>query len=290
MRKAKLSLIATIAVGLLAISTAGVSTWAWFQTNASATVTAESTSTTITTAKPDEYAFYAYKGNRDSSHSLTNTFSTDFTLITSSNLAAETSLTGIKPGDIKTYCIVISGHDTSKNVSLNITKITSNDAYMESSGVKHRYIHGGSVEINIGWAINIYSTAATSNASSGYSTFVTSATGTDKFNYYNNNRSTLLAGTSDGNAINLSTPISIYNDAVANSTVYLYYSVVFTNVNSTLYKEVDSSGNSLFVPSTDNTRRFMLYNDSDSAFEKTRYNSNCYQGLTFALNTLSLAF
>lgn len=209
-------------------------------------------------------------------------------MINSGNISAQTNLSNLKPGDIKTYCIAITGHDTSKNVNLSITKITSNDANMESS--KHRYVYGGSTEINIGWAINIYSTVATSSTSSGYSSFVTSTSGTDKFGYTNNNRSTLLAGTSDGNAIVLSTPIPIYNSTVANATVYLYYSVVFMNTNDTLYKEVDSSGNSVQVPSTDSTRRFKLYNGSDSALEKSRCNSNCYQGLTFALNTLSLSF
>lgn len=287
--KGKLPLLFSTFVALLAVFTASVSTFAWFQAQASVNIQTTTTSTSITVNKPDDYAFYAYKGNTDSSHTLQDSFSSDFTLITSDNIATETSLVSLKPGDVKTFCLVIEGHDPNKNISLNITKITSNDASMQSIG--HRYVYNEEdIEINIGWAINIYSTAATSNNSLGYSTFVSSASGDDKFGYTNNNRSTLLAGEADGNAIALSTPISIFNDSINSSTVYLYYSIVFANDNSTLYKEVDSGGRSLPVPSTEAIRRFKLYNNEDSALEKSRCNSNCYQGLTFALNALSLTF
>ena len=289
--KRKLSLLSTIGVGFLAVSSGSIATYAWFQANANVNIQTTSTSTTITVSRPDDYAFYAYKGNRlDSWTNKGESFSDDFTTINSSNIALETELTDFNPGDIKTYCVVMSGHDTSRNVSLNITKITSNDAYLQSA--KHRYIHGGYVDINIGWAINIYSTVATTNATSGYSSFVISTSGEDKFTYTNNNRSTYLDGTDGGsNSINLTTPIPIYDAAVSSSTVYLYYSVVFMNTNDTLYREVDANGDSLLVPNSESaSRQFKIYSERDSALEKSRCNSNCYEGLTFALNTLSLTF
>ncbi len=283
-KQRKLKMAMMIGFAVLSTTSLAVSSFAWFIVKNKATFNVNQ----LTVEAPDDFAFYAYKGNRDASHTLQSTFADDFTLINSSNLSTETNLTDLKPGDVKTYCIVISSHDTSKNVTLNITKITSNDANMQSG--KHRYVHGGTVEINIGWAINIYSTAATSNASTGYSSFVTSTTGTDKFTYTNNNRSTYLAGTTDGNAINLSTPIPVFDTTVASATVYLYYSVVFDNSNEVLYREVDSTGDSVLIPGSASTRYFKVYNNSDSALEKSRCNSNCYQGLTFALNSLSLEF
>ena len=91
MRKAKASLIATIAIGLLAISTAGVSTYAWFQAASQVQIQASGDSTTITVAKPDDYEFYAYNGNKQLTYTVKNVFHNDeneangdFTLVTSS--------------------------------------------------------------------------------------------------------------------------------------------------------------------------------------------------------------
>ena len=118
MRKAKLSLIATIAVGLLAISTAGVSTWAWFQTNASATVTTESTSTTITVSKPDDYTFCSFKGNEVDDYTPTNSFATDFReLTTTSDVNTYTNFVGIKPGKTMLFCVKIQNPN---NVNLEV--------------------------------------------------------------------------------------------------------------------------------------------------------------------------
>ena len=280
----KLSLIGTIFVSMLSVCSAGVSTFAWFQAQANVNITTSSTSTMISVSRPDDYSFYAYKGNRNSSHILQNNFTNDFTLIDdSTKLAEETELSNFNPGDIKTYCLVMNGHDASKNVDLSITQITSNDALKQYSKNRFVYESGGSessTQINVGWAINIYTSYDTTNSSLGYSSFVNSRTGRDRFDYTNG--STILDGTTTGNIITLTRPISIFNQSISSSTVYLYYSIVFTNDSSIFYREVDATGKAVLEPNKD---------ENDRYFEQSANgNSNCYELLTFALNTLTLTF
>lgn len=59
----RLTLIYTTAIALLAVFSAAISTFAWFQANASATVNTESDSVDITVAAPDAVKFYYFKGN-----------------------------------------------------------------------------------------------------------------------------------------------------------------------------------------------------------------------------------
>ena len=44
----------------------GVSTFAWFQASANVEIETTNTSTTITVSKPEDFVFYAYKGNTTS--------------------------------------------------------------------------------------------------------------------------------------------------------------------------------------------------------------------------------
>ena len=62
MRKAKAKLILTLGVALLSVLTMGVSTFAWFQAQASATVDETNSYTSITVNKPEgTYTYYAYR-------------------------------------------------------------------------------------------------------------------------------------------------------------------------------------------------------------------------------------
>ena len=283
MRKAKLSLIASIAVGLLAITTAGVSTYAWFQANSSATITANSTSTTITVNKPDEYAFYAYKGN-NASHTYTGTFATDFEAITSLNLAEKTTFSNFYPTKAMTFAVAMEGCTVGNPISLNLTKVTSNTINKQNAS-KHRLVRSGAKEINVGWAIDIY-TKCVASPNSNYNDLInqtSTLSAGDKFACTSANDSTYLAASStEGNIITLSSSISLYNQNATATTMYLFYTVYFTNATSTWYKEVSSTGTVLSLESTENTRYF----DADSS----NGNSNCFAGLTFALNELTLSF
>lgn len=285
MKKGRAGLIFSISVGLTAILTASVSTYAWFQASASATVQAVSDSTTITVSKPDDYAFYYYNNNKLSTYNSPNgTFSNDFTAITSSNVGTATSMDGMYPGQRLTFAITKSGLTASSSpVSLSITKVMSNTIYKQNAS-KHRYIHGGTTDINIGWAMNVYCTVLGSNSANpessltGYSSFITSPS-SDLFTCTSANESTYLAGSSTNNVITLTNPISLCSGTATHSNMFILYTVEFSNANTTFYKEVNSSGIDITVPSTANTRYFT---------SSTSGNSNCYAGLNFQLNELSL--
>ena len=283
MTKARASLITSVIIGLLAITTAGVSTYAWFQANSSATVTAESTSTTITAAKPDDYAFYAYKGNK-ASYTYTGTFATDFEAITSLNIEEKTSFTNFYPNKAMTFAVVMTGCTVGNTISLNLTKVTSNTINKQNVS-KHRLVRNGAKEINIGWAIDIY-TKCVASPNSSYNDLVNepdTLSAGDKFLCSSGNDTTYLAASSTAaNVITLSSAISLYNANATATSMYLFYTVYFTNSSSTWYKEVNSTGTALLVESTENTRYF----DADT----TNGNSNCFAGLTFALNELTLSF
>ena len=303
MRKTKLSLIATIAVGLLAISTAGVSTYAWFRSAANATVTAQSTSTTITASKPDEYTFYAFKGNRiydynndgdPDDFTANGTFSHDFHAITSSNASALTdySTIGFYPTKSLIYCLGISGHVSGVDVTLNISSMISNNAIKQTSGAQHRYVTGGTTEINIGWAIDIY-TMASQDGSGYFSSWynVAQSDSNDKFRTSNQTGSTLVSqavlnqGSYASQTIDVSaSPINLFTANSTQktwSTIYIFYRILFSNAGNTLYTEQNATdGND--IPKTAGNREFTANSSTGT--------SNCYAGLKFQLINLDLSW
>lgn len=292
--KRKLSLMWTIISSLAMVGTASVATFAWFQASAAASVQTASTSTTITVNKPNEHAFYAYKGNRDPSHSLTNTFSTDFTTITSSNAAEETDLSslsnGFYPGRSFVFAVSVSELSEGDPVALKTVRITSNNTTKQGIS-QSRQVRTGSIPINIGFAVNIHSMATDTN--SGYGAFTTNDPSTsayktaypDKFDYSDAAPGTLnSAGSAVAPAFALS--LTLYTGSISSGYTekYIFYRVVFSNENATLYKEVNSSGVEQKTAPESGPRYFDKYTSGSTA----GYTSNCYAGLGFALNELEL--
>lgn len=284
-KKAKATLIYTLALSLVAVFSASISTFAWFQATAEVNVETSSTSTTITTSKPDDYTFYYYNKNGTANYgSPSGTFGSDFTQVTSSSLeAGKTSFTEFIPGQKLTFALYI---ENVQNILLKITKIKSNNAYQQAS--KHRYICGGSTEINICESIDIYSHYCTSDSMS-YTTFITSPTG-DKFTPTSATAETALAYSSISSNVRTLTAakqIEIFNVTSSTLTskknVYVFYTVYFSTASGILYKEYNESSatNELIVPSTEDTRYFQQNNSGTN---------NCYAGLDFALNELALTF
>ena len=279
-------LIYATMVSLVCVMAASISTFAWFQAQANVNIQTNSTSTTITVSKPDDYVFYYYNKNNLSTYGTPNgTFSNDFAAVTSSNAGSVTSMTGMYPGQRLTFAVSKGGLTASSTpISLSITKVMSNTINKQSN-TKHRYIRGGTTDINIGWAMNVYCTVLGSNAANpettltGYSTFIT-APSTDKFTCTSANESTYLAGSATNNVITLDTPIPLHSGTATHSTMFVLYTVEFSNADTTYYQEVDGSGTVLTVPSTADTRYF---NSTTSG------NSNCYAGLNFQLNELALS-
>ncbi len=303
MRKAKASLIASIAVGLLAITTAGVSTYAWFQASANATVQTVGNDCEITVAKPDDFVFYKYNGNKttytpgltDNNDDGVIDFYDDFTpLVSSSDMATETSLTGMYPGQAMTFAIKLTNVTSA---SVDITKVKSNDSVMEGLS-QNRYVSGqGSataMPVNVGWAMNVFATSFTTKASSNYTTFVGSPSGEDKFKYdeldntqaggnYIYHRAYYLAGATASNVVTLTRPINIFSTSSTSDQLFIVYSVVFSNNDSTYFNEVDGyagSPNVINVPPESGNRYFS---------KNTSGNSNCYASLSFALKEIKIS-
>lgn len=293
MNTKRYSLVFATAVAFCTVCAAGVSTFAWFQANASATVTTSSTSTTITVSKPDDYTLYYYNGNL-SSHTYTGTFSSDFTAITnSSDLSTYTTLNAIYPGKIMVFAVTMTSCDTSNYIDLKLTKVTSN-TINDQDGSKHRYRRSPQTEVNIGWAIDIYSAAvATASVNGSYNTMVNnpgSLSAQDKFSFaIGTTKAASLAGEISSNVITLSTPIELYRSLATATNMTLFYSVYFSDASTTWFKETNAGGSeSYYAPQSNATRYFDQY--SSGTNNDKLYNSNCYAGLRFQLNELSLTF
>lgn len=302
MRKAKASLIATIAIGLLAISTAGVSTYAWFQASSQVQIQASSSSTTITVNKPDDFTFYAYKGNKLSTWPNKGTFGYDFVSVTSSTLAEYTSFTSFVPGQNFVYCVKAQ---QASSLQIYIKKIISNNATKQ--GLPHERLTWSSNSINVGWAIDIFEYDEVTNhdvlPSTNYLTLVSTlernSNYPDRFDFSETNNRTVLeasgTGSSPEKVITLSSDIGIYDNSVStlnygkttsalNNTkdVYAFFSVVYSDSSDTYYQEVKSGSDStpVVVSPTDRDRYFQKDDENG--------NSNCYAGLRFALNQITV--
>lgn len=316
MRKTKLNLIAALAVGLLAVSTAGVSTYAWFQAQSQVQIDTTESYTNITVNKPEsDFEYYAYRGNRTPSHKCgetdvdgdkSYTFSDDFISLTSSNVASETNLEslGFYPGKSFTFALKISSLTASTStIAFATSKVISNNATKQSLS-HERYVKNTTKKVNVGWAINLHaylvnaSTASPSGVS-GYTTFVSSnpedasylSSYPDKFRFDDSSTGTyaytLLDNPGDSNKIfSLSLPL-VNTTTAAASSAYIFYRVVFSKVDSSLYKEVNDAGAYQIEPVTTADRLFVRYSDGDSE-NKSKYTSNCYAGLSFALSELAI--
>ena len=127
--KRKLSLATTICLSLFTVISASVVSFAWFQANANATISATSSSTNITVNKPDSYVYYAYAGNGDSSYvpeDAGNDFSDDFiTLNTPELVATYTNFDEMSPGDVYVFAVQVKA---ASSVSLVLNEIVSNNS------------------------------------------------------------------------------------------------------------------------------------------------------------------
>lgn len=306
-RERKLKLALMIGFAVVSTSSLAVSTFAWFVSRAKATL---STSTMVVDS-PDDFDFYAYAGNPDSSYVPEDLkpgeeeggerygFDHDFVKLSRDDDAATLnhylSMNGIYPGRSLTFAFDVQGRS---NAKISITKITSNDAVKQGikgsdKNIQHRYAMKGTteVEVNVGWAIDIYAMELTSD--SVYASFVTDPsngyTSTDDLFLYDDmsddttkHATAYLAGSEDDNhVITLTNPIELYSSDDLTDVKYVLISVLYSDAPSTYFKEVESSSGS--APVID-----VVPEKGDRYFRKDSDigTSNCYSNLTFALNEL----
>ena len=316
--KMKLSLLASTGVSLLAVASASISTFAWFQAQADVTITTSGASTTITVNKPDSYTFFAYKGNIESSWDKKgDSFGDDFVrIVDSSSLAIYTNFSNFVPGNRFVYCVKI---EQAKGLKILLKKLISNDSTKQ--GLTHqRRSYVGEHLINVGWAIDIFeyeeSVAHESNPSNSYLTMIgidyaTSAY-PDRFNFTEPAYGTTdpLAASGEGSSpnkvITLSSDVKIYDNKTstanyAKSTsdldttkdTYVFFSVLFSNHNSTYYQLVKGSTDSSPIyeyPTSEVTSNSSVYDvDLDRYYYKqTGGDSSCYADLKFAFSEIAV--
>ena len=300
--KRKLSLMWTIISSLAMVGTASVATFAWFQASAAAEVHTASTSTTITVNKPDDFTFLEYRGNRQTTWPSKGSFANDFVEVTSETIAPATTFSNYVPGKNYVYCIKA---ENASSLNIYISKIISNSATKQ--GMAHeRVTYDGAHNVNVGWAIDIfeYEEVANhgSNPTSGYTTLVgklvSDSNYGDRFNFSETTNRTVLedagTGVAPNKVISLASSVGIYDNSIsslnyAKSTaaldstkdMFVFFSVVYSDHNSTYYREVKGSSDpsDVIVSPTNRDRYFKKGTDG---------NSNCYAGLKFALTQIDV--
>ena len=285
MRKARASLIASVVIGLLAVTTAGVSTYAWFQASASSTINTNSSVTTISVSAPENTTLgsatlYKYNGNGDYGYtaaiSSSATVASNFTDITGSNVTVTPA-----PGRKMTYCVKVS--------STNSKNLTNGDlelmAYTSTNVTTRKVVTASSIVqdtidevtadryIKIEEAINIYAHLSSDGT---YGT----ASSTDKFAFdyehpYPTSSTNLSLLPSDAKTV-----------ASATTSLYAFFTIEFSN--TVLYKEYERISD---VSYTDTLYNTPVDDSSTRYFFKpvSGGNSSCFEGLTFKITSLKLS-
>ncbi len=314
-------MVLTVSVALLAVVSIGVSTFAWFQANADVNIQATSDSTTITVSKPEDFVFYAYKGNKND-HTLVNSNEKDldddfFTIATSSDLERETIFDGtFVPGSKMVFALQFSNHTSGTQLSLEATDLLSQNVKKAlSDNTKSRLDKANDKEINIGWAISIYSTivaSATKPKATAYYSFVNAPSGTDMITLAPNNSGGAnpdyqYIGKSNGTGVSLGSTygndnyckaasnIDIYRNNTSTVTAgFIFYAIVFNDAVADRYAETETSAigdtTPIVIPSTENTRYFIPNSGVSPSTNMLEYNSNCYSGLKFHISAMTFTF
>lgn len=218
-------------------------------------------------------------------------------------MSEETAFSNFFPG--QNYVYAIQAQQVT-SLSLEITKLISNNTSKQGIAYSRTTYDGGN-DINIGWAIDIfeYDIATTHNSLPLYSNYsailgkkAPDANYPDRFNITEAVNKDVLDVTGSGSApnkvITLGSSIGIYNNATASlnyngttsalstdNDIFVFFSAVFSDSNTTYYKEVKSG--------SDPTEIIVSPSTANRFFKKdTGGNSNCYAGLKFALTEIKL--
>lgn len=289
-KERKIKMLLMIGFAVLSTSSLAAATFAWFTV-----IPARMQSGTMTVTSVDAFDFYAYKGNPDDSYVPEhegNDFEDDFVLLdentSPADLALYTSLSGIAPGKAMTFAFK---YENRTSASVEITKLTSNDGVMQNLSQKCYVANQATTTpVNVGWAINIYTTAITTT--SGYADYVNDPsdgyTAEDLFLYDElsansaYHRANYLAGTTSSNIVTLTNPLTVFQSDSLSGDTYILLSVMFSDESSTYFQEVD--GDSGTASPID-----IAPESGNRYFRKaTTGNSNCYGNLSFAINEIRL--
>ena len=268
MRKAKASLIASVVIGLLAVSTAGVSTYAWFTAQINVNVSSStSDSSSITVSRPDDLTgeCLEYMGNTSNGY-LTKGSETRFATVSASSFG---TISNLKPGYKASYLMKVKGATAYK---LTLTGFTpGSDSNLHIIGGSPNY-SDTNVRISAAHGINIYCKSYTTENHANYLGWVEdtaelNSSTYDKFKYNGSMTSAVL--NDDATATS------------ASSFAYIYFTVTFDDHSPSFYTEYDKAGTGAKPLGYDGSgTRYFLQDDNG--------NSNCFKGLSFRITSLQI--
>lgn len=271
MRKSKTKLIFTLAVALLSVLTMGVSTYAWFQANASVNIQTESDEATITVSAPDPIAvsnpaIYMYRGTPTG----TSVTGTPYTLVSTEQLR---TISDFVPGEQVTFAIKVTA------TSGTISSGSMNLGY-QAYHLLNREIQGNSSKVvTILSAINLSTGTSTNGAYPA--SMIDKLTpvargGIAKSSLTQVNATAKYRLTTPGSISN-----AVNNASFGASTAYFFFTITFVNTSSTFYAETNSSGTVInTTPTSDASTRYFSGSNSGS--------STCYENLNFNITSAAI--
>ena len=300
-RYQKYPLVFATIVSFLSVCTAGVSTFAWFQAQANVNVRAAETSTTITVAAPDSFelgspVMYAYSGNGSAGYNPTTnpasgnvTTPTNFVALTNENKSDWLNISGLVPGRRMTFCAEVSTDGGNINdASLLLTGYTStNNNYRKvlatvadgGAGTQGTYPNNQDQIIRIEDTIIFYVSINTTGVFSlGDPDTLTAHTCAKDY--------TAGSGSQPTKYSNLDYKIGSATGLSA-STIYVFYTIEFSNDQGTWYQEYTCSNNVYHkcydVIANDYAGNRYFYKDSSHG------SSSCYEGLSFTIDSMKIS-
>jgi hypothetical protein len=271
--KFKLSLLGSIGVSLLAVSTAAVSTFAWFRAEADVQVSAASSDpVSITVSKPDDInisvttTLYSFNGNNAPGYIHTNenvtfdpTPSTGtFTEITD----FATAIDGLMPGRSKTFCIKVHGDKSFDSLTLTLKAFSDsadNDTYKR------------------------YKMTNSTTASDSYLKMSEAI----KFNGVCNTSGTFSKSATSGESLVANTT-KITGSNLNNADVYFFYTLIFVDSEDTRYIEYNKVNSVFSVAYT--TSDASTYATGNRYFLKDNTgNNSCFEGLSFTITQFEVS-
>ena len=272
--KVKLSLISTIGVSLLAVSSAAVSTFAWFQAQAQVNVSASSADPVeITVSAPDAIqittALFAYDNN--TANGYTTNVPTSYTQFTTAITSSDV-FSNLYPGRKMSFMIKLTSSSKIPALSLELSSLNSTNATKSNLKV----LNSSKNAVDQSASINILDTTQM-KASMSLGDFGLGNPG-------------IFSGALQGKITEHEkrTFSELANQVASNNTftAYLFYTVSFEDVIHYLeYKKIDSSTYERLytTPSDSSSSERFFAQDNDNG------NSTCFAGLSFGLASLSIA-
>lgn len=307
-KKSRAVLITSIGISVFASLSMGVSTFAWFNGIANINTAVTPTTTTITASGPDSYDLgvpevYVYTRNStngyitDTTSPATGSIANDASLVNFEKLdlddpadVAKLNVGGLLPGHRMTFGLKVSSEDHTSLIKAATLKLvdytTRNNNYRKvlssvtegSTGTQATYPNGQDKIIRIEDIVKMYGAVNTTGS------FIEPTSGDVSLGNYDK---TYTAGTGFREK-QYSCDIEIGKGTTLNSpTVCLFFTLEFSNVGTTWYKEYTKTGNNYnscyeIISSTYEGNRFFHQDGSYGS-------SSCYEGLRFTIGELSIS-